>query len=313
MAKFLIFSDPHFTDIQSKCRTDNFFDAQKSKMLWLHNIYYDYKIDLVLCGGDVFDVPKPNPIVISNIIANCPDFIATAGQHDLPRHSTELIDESGLKTLDEANKIILLMENQIYTDHRKFCIYGFPYGSNLKKIKKIKLKYKYNIAIIHSLISHDFGGNSVKYISKIFKNFDLIVSGDNHRTFIYKSRRYKNIIINAGSLTRTKADQVNHKPCVFVWDSSEPLKYEKVEVPVKKNVISRKHLKISKEYAEMENAYVEKLNEDYSVGMSFEDNMEEHIRTNKTSKSITGIIWDNIEQAKTEGQIDGKHKQKRNY
>lgn len=315
MAKFLIFSDLHFTDIRPKCRIDNYIRTQKLKMSWVRNQQKNLgDIDAVLCGGDVFDVPKPNPVVITTVLENCPEFITTAGQHDLPRHSKKLIDESGLTTLDRAGSIILLMEGEHYSEnYNDYCIYGFPYGSNLKDALGVDLKSDINIAIVHTLISHDFAGNTAKYISKVFRKFDLIVSGDNHKTFVYKSRKYKNLIINAGSLMRLKADQVNHKPSIFIWDSDNPLECERRFIPIKKGVINRDHIKITKEYQDMENEYVNKLNETYSVGMSYEENIEEHIKTNDTKEGVIDIIWENIEQAKNIGQLDGKHEQKRNY
>jgi DNA repair protein SbcD/Mre11 len=313
MAKFLIFSDPHFTDIRPKCRIDNYIKAQKTKMCWLYNQQKNFGgIDAVLCGGDVFDVPKPNPVVITTVLENCPEFFTTAGQHDLPRHSKKLINESGLTTLDRAGSVILLMENEHYSQDG-YNIYGFPYGTDLKNALGTNLKNGINIAIVHTLISHEFAGSSAKYISKVFKNFDLIVSGDNHQTFVYKSTKYKNLIINAGSLMRSKADQLKHKPCIFIWDSNHPLEYERIYVPIKKDVINRDHIKITKEYQEMENEYVNKLNETYSIGMSYEENIKEHIETNNTREVVTDIIWDNVEHAKNKGQLDGKHKQKRNY
>ena len=90
------------------------------------------------------------------------------------------------------------------------------------------------------------------------------------------------------------------------------MQYKKLRIPIKSDVISDEHLKIFKYYNKMENEYVNKLNETYKINMSYEDNLKTHIITNKTSNSVSEIIWENIELAKIDKQNDGKHKQKRN-
>ena len=47
--------------------------------------------------------------------------------------------------------------------------------------------------------------------------FDLIVSGDNHQSFTHKEGN--RLLINCGSLMRNKIDQVNHKPCIWIFDT----------------------------------------------------------------------------------------------
>jgi acetolactate synthase small subunit len=44
------------------------------------------------------------------------------------------------------------------------------------------------------------------------KDYDLILTGDNHHTFNYKNR-----ILNSGSTMRASIDQVDHKPCFFIY------------------------------------------------------------------------------------------------
>ena len=123
----------------------------------------------------------------------------------------------------------------------------------------------------------------------IFPDADLIVCGHNHKTFT--ARRGKRLLINPGSLTRHKADQMDHKPCVFLWNA-ESNDFKIHYLKIKKDVISREHLDIKSEKENRLNAFIEKLSKGWDVSLSFQDNMEKAIKENKIPKKIQEIIYD---------------------
>jgi DNA repair exonuclease SbcCD nuclease subunit len=122
-----------------------------------------------------------------------------------------------------------------------------------------------------------------------FPEADLIVTGHNHKSFTAK--KGKQLLVNPGSLTRQTADQIDHKPCVFLYDSKQH-KLKKHYLKIKDNVISREHLNVVKAKENRINAFIEKLKHGWDAGLSFEENIERGIKENKIPERIQQIIYD---------------------
>jgi predicted phosphodiesterase len=122
-----------------------------------------------------------------------------------------------------------------------------------------------------------------------FPEADLIVTGHNHKTFTAK--KGKQLLVNPGSLTRQTADQIDHKPCVFLYDSKQH-KLKKHYLDIKENVISREHLNVVKAKENRINAFIEKLKHGWDAGLSFEENIERGIKENKIPERTQQIIYD---------------------
>ena len=156
---------------------------------------------------------------------NFPNNVFTIpGNHDLPNHKLDNIFNSSLNVLRIHNQNILVAigptDIGVNVSSDRFSVFGFPYGT---EIKKIKPHYKgLQVAIIHTLVlSPDenewFGGKGehAKSILKKFPCYDLILTGHNHKSFVveYEGR----LLVNPGSMMRYKANQIDHKPRIYLW------------------------------------------------------------------------------------------------
>ena len=208
------------------------------------------------------------------------------GNHDLKNHSLDLLDKTGLNTLEEAGSIeILKTELETIYSYKVEVIKDItePYGE-----KEVIGK----VGLIHKLIGHSQSDTSAKDILKKHPEFDLIVSGDNHQSFVeeYKGR----ILVNPGSLTRQSAShQDDHTPCVYLW-YAEDNTVEKVEIPHDKNVISREHLESKEKNDERMEAFVKRLTDDYEINLSFENNLTQYFENNRTRKAVKEMVYEFI-------------------
>jgi predicted phosphodiesterase len=125
-----------------------------------------------------------------------------------------------------------------------------------------------------------------------YPQYDLIVTGDNHKPFVeeYEGR----ILVNVGSMMRTTADQIDYKPAVWLW-YAETNTVEKVYLPIEENVISREHLEIKEQRDNRMNAFIEKMDDSWDAGLSFEQNLEAYKKTNKVKKSVMSIIYQSLD------------------
>jgi hypothetical protein len=76
------------------------------------------------------------------------------------------------------------------------------------------------------------------------------------------------------------ADQIDHKPCVYLWYAKEN-KVEKVYYPIEQGVISREHIDVKEKREGRIAAFVNRLKGNVEIGLSFEKNMEQYLLTNK--------------------------------
>jgi len=175
----------------------------------------------IIVAGDLFDKWNPSPELINWCLKHLPDGIyAIPGNHDLPCHRLEDIHKSGFWTLVEAGKIKYIDSNTpYYLD--QMVLYGFPCG--IEPTKFSTRWYKDGITV-HLAVVHEYcwkpgysypgapDSNSVQFLRKRLRGFDAVVVGDNHLGFL--SGKKKPPILNAGSLMRRKADEVNYRPSV---------------------------------------------------------------------------------------------------
>jgi DNA repair exonuclease SbcCD nuclease subunit len=292
----ILAADIHLRETTPECRTDDFMETQARKLNWLKELQEKYNVP-ILVAGDLFNHWKPTPYLLAWTFRNLPDdIVAIPGQHDLPAHNMDDIEKSGIQVLADAGKIVLLTEPYAYGDkYYDGGITGYPWGFELGGITPF---YSSNIAIIHYGVyeskphypgAENSGGTAKSVINKM-KGYDLILSGDNHLTFIH--RQGKQLLVNPGSFMRTTAAQADHKPCVFLWDA-ETNEVEQVFVPIENGVVSREHIDEPAERDERLESFVSRLDHNIELGISYRTNIRNHLAKNAKSISpnVVKLIW----------------------
>ncbi len=268
-------ADLHYRDSPPKCRDDDFWKAQIKIMKWLKRVQKKYNVPMV-CAGDYFDYWKPSPRLLSACIRHMPFVYTIPGNHDLPNHNLKLLKKSGLWTMERAKKVEILSVKL-----------GEPYSFSLDG---------YLIGVIHRLINHSESSSTARSVLKEYKDkqFDLMLSGDNHKSFSFRNKR--SLLINPGSISRQTADQVDHVPHVVLWDAVKGTT-KTLDVPIDGEIISRKHLKRVKDRNERMEAFVSKLDTGDSVELDYDLNMKHYFEKNRTRQSAREMVWESMEQS----------------
>lgn len=190
----------------------------------------------IACCGDVFDKWNASAKLCNFLLDILPEMIAIPGQHDLPYHSYDLIEDSGFANLFKAGKIKMLSVGSfIGIFAGAIEIHGFGWEQPLKSptannCHSSTTKNVIKIAIVHKYV-HTGGGtcytgapenNYAWRLSKQLEGFDLAFFGDNHTPFEWGSNNLKHPlqsncpkIYNCGSFIRRKSDE-GHIPSVLV-------------------------------------------------------------------------------------------------
>jgi len=292
----ILTSDWHLREDTPICRTDNYWNAQWKKVDFISALQKRYDCP-VIHAGDLFDKWKPSPYLLTETILHIPNkFFTVYGQHDLPGHNLDLVHKCGINVLEAANKLIVLDWISPIIEYAVGCHWGrFPHPIDHEFARNINDK---KVLIWHKM---NYQGKKpwptctdpmAASLLRKYKQFDLIVTGDNHKSF---SEEYNGRwLVNPGSLMRMEADEINHKPCVFLWYAKDN-SIQQVFIPIVPNVITRDHLEQQKQRDLRISAFVSKLDGDWQTSMSFEENLEEFFKVNNTRESIKQIIYKSLE------------------
>lgn len=311
-ADAILVSDLHLTESAPVSRTDNYWEAQKEKLRFLAGLSKKNGGCPILCAGDIFDYWKASPWLCAEIFCRLPHpFVGIPGQHDLPAHSLDNYHRSALSLLEVAETAagrrfhILKGGTVVLTGGFPFSVTGIPYGKVeeclSKGIPRLPTEGR-RILLLHELTwpgrrpAWSESGYTDRELLEMFgERFDLIVTGDNHAGFL--TRRKGSLLVNPGSMMRITADQADYTPHCYLY-YAEDNAVKPVPFPIKENVHNREHLDRKNEREERIAAYIERMNENWEIGLSFRKNLEAFFAENKTPRKIRELIWEHFEEEK---------------
>ena len=287
----ILTGDIHLREDQPTCRLDDFWEAQSKAINWLRKLQEKHQC-LILDAGDLFHKWRSSNFLARWAILNLPNNMITLwGNHDTPYHNLNNYEKSILGVLAVSGRLKVIRESTLTTfDDLDLGMVYFPWGTEPAPISPV---FSYNIAVMHTMVYKGktpwpgcTAPNARQLLTQM-RGFDLVVTGHNHRTFVeeHKGR----LLVNPGSLTQQTADQADHKPCVFLWDA-EHNEVEQVFLPIEEGVVSREHIDVENEKNERLSAFIERMNKDIEVELSFEKNLERYLESNKVRKGTKNIL-----------------------
>lgn len=281
-ADAILTADWHIREDTPVCRTDNFWETQWGKVAMVSDLQRTHRCP-VIHAGDLFHHWKPSPFLLTHCLIHLPDHFHTVyGNHDLPQHSMSLLDKSGVTTLARANKITILEDGHWNVPPNKGMDVGF--------YKKRK------VGVWHTMTytgKEPYPGCEAPEGHKLlsqFPQFDLIVTGDNHQTFVCTQNG--RLLVNPGNLTRQTA--ADGPPVVFLY-YAEDNTVEEVELDYSESAVSREHIDRKNERDGRIDAFITKLNEDWETVLDFKENLKRFAETNNPPEEVMSLVYKAIE------------------
>jgi len=286
--KLICTGDFHIRTNRPKYRIDNYKESLFDKLEWILG-----HIGMILQPGDFFDSPMSPYSLVLEVMRLCDSsfdretgspIITIFGQHDLRYHASK--DNTPLAILQQSRYVNF--PNQ-FPDIFNFNIYGCSWG---EEIPKIVDKETLNILLIHKMIVNeklwaDQEGHTWANHLLTKTGFDLIVSGDNHTSFVVEHNG--KLLVNCGSLMRSTTAQKNHKPIIVIYDTNtrrHEIKYIPIK-PIEEVMVFNE--KEEERNEELE-SFVKGLSEEREIGLDFMTDLFEFMKTNKIDNSISNFI-----------------------
>jgi DNA repair exonuclease SbcCD nuclease subunit len=289
--KFLITGDWHYTDKTPSCRIDDYPEVLKNKIQSIINIAKKEKVAAILQPGDLTDTPFLSYSAyreLYNLLFDIPIF-TVYGQHDLRYRN------KGNTPLDALQDSLEWFNVSKKIDIGATTVQGVSYGETIPE----PTPDVFNILLIHKMIvavqeaewqeDYDLG---IDFLTN--SKYDLIISGDNHKSFMVGTK--KRFLFNCGSLMRSTIDQIDHKPCFYIFETNDRT-YKQYFIPVttwQKTFDLKKKVKEEERNEHME-SFVSGLSEHKDMGLNFTDNLFMYLKKNKIEPIIKDIIKRNME------------------
>jgi DNA repair exonuclease SbcCD nuclease subunit len=289
-------ADLHLRSDVPICRVDNYWQAQETKLNFIISLAKKHRCPIII-AGDAGHKSEWNDALLRWTIKKIEDLeiYLTPGQHDLPNHNLEKWEESGVGVLESSCKNFIFMSKNGFIDLGRslFVVFSFPFGEKIKHLTPEVMNNR-KIAVSHQLIIE--GGKlewpeqkaiPAQILLKEFPEYNIILTGDNHKPFVVEHQgRY---VVNPGSMMRMSADQIDHKPRVYLWNA-ETNQVKAEYLPIDDNVIDRGHIDDPTEKDKRMKAYVEHLQKGRDISLSFEQNMERFLQSNHIDKTVKDKI-----------------------
>lgn len=278
----ILTADWHLREDQPICRVDDFWKAQWRAVDTVAKLAEKCKCP-VLHAGDLFHHWKPSPRLLTYTLRHLPrNFWTVYGQHDLPQHNMDLVEKSGINLLHEVGKVRLL-NGHWATDPNEI-------APNLFSKRPILVWHK---LVYQSKPYPGASGGMAEGIIRKYKQYDLILTGDNHQAF---NIEYKNrILVNPGNLTRQSASQHDFRPRVYLWNAKENT-VEKFYLPIEKEAVTRTHIESKARRDERIGAFVERLNTDWESSLDFKENLKRLEAENDVPKEVMEVVYKVMEE-----------------
>lgn len=290
--------DLHHRKTSPKLRTDNYPDTLRRKWEWALKEAKRLGVEYMLLPGDIYDSHDAPYALVVYLLRSMKrsklEFGVVWGQHDQRYHSTKK-NNTPLGVLSNTAADALGATPLVFVedDDSEIHLYGMSWGEPLPIIQDHNA---YNILCCHKhiyAVAEGWEGEDAVEALKYLKSspFDLIVSGDNHKQFV-RTHKQK-WLVNAGSLGRSKVDQVDHFPAFYVIDTKER-KVTRVEIPhdpvdVVFNMEEYQHQKERKNELEQ---FTSSLKAGKRISLNFKKNVMDALEENKKalSKDTKDII-----------------------
>lgn len=244
MFKALTFTDIHLADKNPSSRIDDYMGSILDKLEQARDICIERKIDVALCGGDIFHIKTPTKnshYLVSKTIEvfksfPCPVY-SIYGNHDLRQDNITTLAKQPFYTLVKSGALKYLHDELLCDGAVR--IFGMDYCSfpNEEEFSKENKGEKIQICVAHvnasSTFSDLFGEKVYRYQDLETTSPDVFVFGHYHPDQGIEIRNGKHFI-NVGSLSRgsLKKDELSRIPQLGYIEISDDFKITTSKIPL---------------------------------------------------------------------------------
>lgn len=287
--RILFFTDTHLRGNNPESRKDDFPATLKRKLAEVVAIASDYQVDLVIHGGDVFDIPVPSLTVTAsyfNILQKIPAPIyAIAGNHDIFAHNPATLERTMLGFIAGLGLLHLLVPGEkVYIEKKgiRLQLTGQHYHYDidardpaLDYMPPDKKDCDVAVHVVHGmLLDKPFPLIRHTLVEQIVKTpADITLCGHNHIGFadVVVDGKY---FLNCGALVRLSnhPEEIKRWPQVLIIDlSGGGVKRERVRLQSAlpgEEVLDREKIRLREEKSQRLAEFIQALKQEQDLAFT---------------------------------------------
>lgn len=309
--RYLVCQDIHLKGINSENRIGNYHADIMKKVKEIIAVAKKEKVDAILCGGDLFDIPIVSNLIVDELVDSIEEgkirWYITPGNHDEIGHYWENSKGTSLAHIFRRSKCIKYLETIDLTDtNENLYIKGFEYYHNIElDIRKNGLfsskkcpKKAYKIAIVHALITKKPLPYKESHImiDEIKTNFNIIFVAHNHQRWgIIEQNGVK--FVNLGCIGRRKIDEIHQMPEIAIFDTET----KEIDIRILKSaklgeqVFNIAEVEKTKQYRSDVDNFINSLSEEKFEELDLLEIIEHIAKKSKIKKEIKDEVIRRIE------------------
>lgn len=295
--ELIITADIHLRPDKPRCRRDEDWYQTQEKILFFIADRANEKKSPVAIIGDIFGYANPNvPSYLSNLFMEfCirvkKGVYILAGNHDLPYHSFNNVYQSSFGVFW---KLTQLPDSPVHSLSE--------IGSAAHFNEEIETGANPHVLFLHQLtlpskkdIPLYIDAVSASQLLQQYKEAQWIFTGDNHHHFHYEQDGRH--VINPGCTTRQAADFIDYRPVIYYVNFKEE-KIQTIFLPDDSEMVTDEFLRNEESRENRISAFIEGIHAHKNISLSFLDNIERYLETNKIKPETKRMIQRLIEGGK---------------
>ena len=244
MFKIVTFTDVHLADVGPISRKDNYRDTILNKLEQISDFCFNAKVDLAICGGDLFNLKNPTKnshYLVSQVIDIFKGFPCPVhtiyGNHDLRQDNISTMPRQPFNTVIRSGACKLITDELLFNGQVRLFGVDFLKNPEYSDFNRISKGEKIQICVSHvnasSKFTDLFGERVYSYEALSKTTSNVFVFGHYHPDQDIEIHNNKHFI-NVGSLSRgsLKKDELGRIPAIGYIEIDEDfnIKSEKIKL-----------------------------------------------------------------------------------
>lgn len=265
--RFALTADWHLRGDRPRCRQDlDWIESQRKMVRFIVNSAKSRECRLMIVG-DIFHTPRVSHEVLNMTLfelqKNTYGVWFIAGNHDLPYHNYDLLEQSSVGVL--AKFFPEMSSSTIEMGPWNASPFGLDNPDSPESLV-FSHQLVFPNAEARPMGCKDLGRTPEEVLEQ-FPHADIVCVGDYHHKFVYTAPDGR-MVINPGCTIRQVADMKDYKPSFYIVDT-EARTIEEILIPDDYELVSDEYLVVTKEKSLSMSAFVEAVKNKGSVELDF--------------------------------------------
>jgi hypothetical protein len=295
MYKGIAIGDVHLCEKNPICRKDDVRVTQLAKLQQVVNLCNEYQCPL-LVAGDMYDVWNIGFKLVNDVnlvLSQCQHPIYfVAGNHDLPYHSLEHYYNCPLSVTLGT----LLPPNDTPVTG---CSWGETPSTVIRQAP-ILLQHKM-VYLTDPIKGFDGDQYNVRHLINTpeYKNYKLIITGDNHRAFVYTNEDGR-VWLNTGPIVRTSVTEKLYEPSAWYFEVDDTVSVTRLPLAVDVDAVDRIDMYVEKIKSAEVSQFAGEIIKHQGLSLDFKKSVDSLLTSTEVTEPIKNAALSAIYEAEQE-------------